>query len=169
MARTTKRTLALLLVLVQLITLLPVLSLRAEAAEPASDAASPQESALPVLNETIVGTVKFQSFNFLGDNATGSDGVDYTSTFYYSDDFFSPSAIHETASTSLKWSDLSATETALASVSFDLTVATYASNENNVLRDHAHVGQHGLSRQGQERAQSARAVRIYEHRELRHL
>ena len=134
MARTTKRTLALLLVLVQLITLLPVLSLRAEAAEPASDAASPQESALPVLNETIVGTVKFQSFNFLGDNATGSDGVDYTSTFYYSDDFFSPSAIHETASTSLKWSDLSATETALASVSFDLTVATYASNENNVLR-----------------------------------
>ena len=70
MIRAFKRGLALAPVLLQLLTLLPALSLRAAAAEPASDAAAPQESALPALNETIVGTVQFQSFNFLGGNDT---------------------------------------------------------------------------------------------------
>lgn len=98
MGRSTKRTLALLLVALQLIALLPALSVRAEAVD--TDAA--QGGELPALKELVVGTVRFQSFNFLGDNATGSDGVDYTSTFYYSDDYFSPSAIHETNASSLK-------------------------------------------------------------------
>ena len=51
-------------------------------------------SQLPVLNETIVGTVKFQSFNFLGKNASGDDGVDYSATFYYTDDYFAHSAVN---------------------------------------------------------------------------
>lgn len=125
MTKTVKKTVAVLLTVVQLLALLPILEPSAEAAQIASET--------PVLNKTIVGTVQFQSFNFLGDNATGSDGVDYTSTFYYTDDYFSPSAIHETSSTSLKWSDLTENELSLASTSFDLTVAAYASNENNVL------------------------------------
>ena len=125
MKQTMKKTISLLLVLVQLFVLFPVLQPQAAAAQ--------SEPETPVLNKTIVGTVKFQSFNFLGDNATGSDGVDYTSTFYYTDDFFSPSAIHETNSVSLKWSDLTPNELSLAATSFDLTVAAYASNENNVL------------------------------------
>ena len=125
MRNSTKRSLALLLVLVQLVTLLPALSLRAQAAGTTAET--------PALNKTTVGTVKFQSFNFLGDNAAGSDGVDYTSTFYYSDDYFSPSAIHETSTPDCNWSDLTPNEQSLASVSFDLTVAAYASNERNVL------------------------------------
>lgn len=125
MRNSTKRSLALLLVLVQLVTLLPALSLRAQAAGTTAET--------PALNKTTVGTVKFQSFNFLGDNAAGSDGVDYTSTFYYSDDYFSPSAIHETSTPDCSWSDLTPNEQSLASVSFDLTVAAYASNERNVL------------------------------------
>ena len=96
MRNSTKRSLALLLVLVQLVTLLPALSLRAQAAGTTAET--------PALNKTTVGTVKFQSFNFLGDNAAGSDGVDYTSTFYYSDDYFSPSAIHETSTPDCNWS-----------------------------------------------------------------
>ena len=125
MTKTSKRTLALLLALVQLLALLPLLSTRAEAADTAPE--------LPALNELVVGKFDFQSFNFLGDNASGSDGVDYTSTFYYTDDWFSPSAINESAtSTQMKWSDLE--NISLAATSFDLTVAAYASNEGNVLR-----------------------------------
>lgn len=124
----TKRGFAAILALIMVLTVVPLamlFPLAEEKTETVYDG--------PALNETIVGTVKFQSFNFLGDNASGSDGVDYTSTFYYTDDFFSPSAIHETDSTSLKWSDLTTNELSLASTSFDLTVATYASNEKNVL------------------------------------
>ena len=121
-----KKMLALFLALVQLVTLLPMLSLRVQAADTTS-------SEMPALNRMIVGTIKFQSFNFLGDNATGSDGVDYSSTFYYTDDYFSPSAIHETDSTSLKWSDLTEAELSLASMSFDFATAAYATNVGNVM------------------------------------
>lgn len=125
MIKAFKKSLSLVLVLVQIIVLLPILT-------PVSEATQ-VDSEIPILNKMIVGTVQFQSFNFLGDNASGSDGVDYSSTFYYSDDYFSSSSIHETSSTSLNWSDLTPNELSLASTSFDLTVAAYASNENNVL------------------------------------
>ena len=69
MTHTMKKAISLLLVLMQLFVLFPVLQPQAEAAQ------SEQET--PVLNETVVGTVKFQSFNFLGDNDTGEDGTDY--------------------------------------------------------------------------------------------
>ena len=132
MSKTAKRSLAMLLVLVQLVTLLPVLSINADAAD--TDPAVPADAQeTPVLNEMITGEFSFQSFNFLGDNATGSDGVDYTSTFYYTDDWFSDSAINENAtSTRMNWYDLE--NVSLAATSFDLTVAAYASNEGNVLR-----------------------------------
>ena len=125
MRTTSKRILALFVLLAQLLALLPVLSPRAQA----TDATAPET---PALNKTIVGTVNFQSFNFLGDNASGSDGVDYSSTFYYSDDYFSPSAIHETTTAYLKWSDLSDDEMSLASMSFDFATAAYATNVGNV-------------------------------------
>ena len=123
MRQNTKRWIAVLLVVLQLFVLLPELAPEANAAD--------AEPETPVLNKTVVGTVKFQSFNFLGDNATGSDGVDYTSTFYYSDDWFSPSAINADAdSATMKWSDLK--NVSLAATSFDFAVASYASNEGNV-------------------------------------
>ena len=110
MNTTAKRSLAMLLVLIQIFTLLPALSTQAAAAD------APET---PALNEMIVGTVQFQSFNFLGDNASGSDGVDYTSTFYYTDDWFSPSAINENATgTKMNWTDLE--NVSLAATSFDL-------------------------------------------------
>ena len=116
-----------LLVFVMIISLMPATAIHSVAEEVSSE--------LPVLNQTIVGTVDFQSFNFLGDNDSGSDGVDYSSTFYYTDDFFSPSAISPNAtSTSEKWTALTDAELSLASTSFDLTVAAYASNEDNVLK-----------------------------------
>ena len=124
MKQTARRHIAFFLVVVQLFVLCPFLVPAAKAAEP--------ESETPALNKTVVGTVKFQSFNFLGDNDTGSDGVDYTSTFYYTDDYFSPSAIHETNSTDLKWSDMTASEMSLASMSFDFATAAYATNVGNV-------------------------------------
>ena len=125
MKKTIKKVASIVLVLVQLFAMMPVLTTVTEAAQ--------ADTEIPILNKTIVGTVQFQSFNFLGDNASGSDGVDYSSTFYYTDDYFSSSSIHETSSTSLNWSDLTQNELSLASTSFDLTVAAYASNENNVL------------------------------------
>ncbi len=124
MRNTTRKCLALFLAVLQLAVLFPLTAF--------AENADQSNSETPVLNEMKVGTVQFQSFNFLGDNATGSDGVDYTSTFYYTDDFFSPSAIHETNSTSLKWSDLTASEMSLASMSFDFATAAYATNVGNV-------------------------------------
>ena len=122
-----KRSIAGILVLVFLLALLPTMTISSMA----EDAAASES---PVLNQTIVGTVDFQSFNFLGDNESGSDGVDYHSTFYYTDDFFSPSAIHSNVSGKTEnWTALTSTELSLASTSFDLTVAAYASNEKNVL------------------------------------
>lgn len=128
--RTCKRWLALFLALIELLTLVPAQA----AAEPAQTPAAVSGAAeLPALNETIVGSFRFQAFNFLGDNAAGIDGTDYTGTFVYSDDFFAPSAIHAVSDRVQNWNVLSPAELALASVSFDLTTAAYASNEGNVL------------------------------------
>ena len=86
----------------------------------------------PVLNETIVGTVTFQSFNFLGDNSTGEDATEYHTTFYYTDDFFSRSAINESADNQVMlWSDLE--DTAMATCSMDFTLASMTSGEGNVV------------------------------------
>lgn len=125
MTNTMKKSISLLLVLVQLFVLFPVLQPQAEAAQ--------SEPETPALNKTIVGTVKFQSFNFLGDNKTGEDGTDYATTFYYTDDYFAPSAINDAAtSRTMLWSDLD--NPSLAACSMDFAVASYTSAEGDVIR-----------------------------------
>lgn len=89
-------------------------------------------SQIPILNETIVGTVKFQSFNFLGDNTTGEDGTDYSATFYYTDDYFARSAINESVSgQKVPWTELD--NASLATCSLDFAVASYTSAEGDVI------------------------------------
>ena len=89
-------------------------------------------SQLPVLNETIVGTVKFQSFNFLGKNASGDDGVDYSATFYYTDDYFAHSAVNDAATAQkMPWTALD--DVSLAACSMDLAVASYATAAGDVV------------------------------------
>ena len=92
---------------------------------------------IPILNETIVGTVNFQSFNFLGDNTTGEDGTDYSATFYYTDDYFARSAINENVSgQKVPWTELD--NTSLATCSLDFAVATYTSAHGDEI-GRAHV------------------------------
>ena len=133
MTKTYKRSVAVTAIIAQLLILLPfnIITVKAEnLTEPPST---------PVLNETIVGTVKFQSFNFLGDNSTTpkEDGIDYSSTFYYTDDFFSRSAINENATkTSMPWTALE--DVSMASTSMDFAVASYTTNEGNVTNKGTH-------------------------------
>lgn len=127
MKNQTRKIISFLLVLVQLFVLFPVL-------QPQAKAAAQSESETPVLNETIVGTVKFQSFNFLGDNDTGEDGTDYKTTFYYSDDYFSPSAINDNPNIidpEQTWEMLD--NPSLAACSMDFAVASYTSAKDDVL------------------------------------
>ena len=69
MKQTMKKTVAFLLVLVQLFVLLPF-------GMTAAKAAVKEEPSLPALNPVIEGTVRFGSFNYLGDKGegTGNDG-----------------------------------------------------------------------------------------------
>jgi len=77
------------------------------------------EPVIPALNETIVGTVRFQSFNLLGDNSTGEDGTDYSATFYYTDDYFARSAINENVSgQKVPWHELDNLSLATCSMNF---------------------------------------------------
>ena len=89
-------------------------------------------SQIPKLNETIVGTVKFQSFNLLGDNSTGEDGTDYSATFYYTDDYFAHSAINENVTgQKVPWTELD--NTSLATCSMNFAVASFSSAEGDVI------------------------------------
>ena len=124
MKNQTKKAISMLLVLVQLFVLFPILQPQAKAAQ------SNQET--PVLNKTIVGNLQYQSFNFLGDNKTGEDGVDYTSTFYYTDDYFARSAINATVSNAKQnWTALEDPSMAACSAAFAL--ASFTTNDKNVL------------------------------------
>ena len=128
MKKRTKKLLAGLLAVIMLLTLLPmaIIGPFAEEVEEATYAG-------PALNETIVGTVNFQSFNFLGKNETGDDGVDYKATFYYTDDYFSHSAINENVtSKSVPWTELD--DASLATASMDLAAASYATGAGDVVK-----------------------------------
>lgn len=115
-------------VIAQLLILLPFSILHVNAEE-----STESDNSLPALNETIVGTVKFQSFNFLGNNKTGDDGVDYQSTFYYTDDYFSRSAVNDSVNTqSVSWEQLE--DVSMAATSMDFAVASYTTNEGNIVR-----------------------------------
>ena len=130
-----KRRIAALLVWLQIFTLLPLAAQAADTVPSGETAAAvmaadPQET--PVLNETVVGTVKFQSFNFLGDNAAGIDGTDYQSTYYYTDDYFAPSAVNANATKQVEnWTALD--NPSLAACSMDFAVASYTSAEGDVI------------------------------------
>lgn len=109
---------------IMVLTTLLVLFVRPKAEEPTRQ--------IPVLNKTIVGTVRFQSFNFLGKNASGDDGVDYSATFYYSDDYFSHSAVNDAATAKrVPWTALD--DVSLAACSMDLAVASYATAVGDVV------------------------------------
>ena len=117
------KTVAALLAAVMVLALVPAAMLR-----PAAELASE----VPVLNETVVGTVKFQSFNFLGKNASGDDGVDYSATFYYTDDYFAHSAVNDAATAQkMPWTALD--DVSLAACSMDLAVASYATAAGDVV------------------------------------
>ena len=127
MKKRTKKLLAGLLAVIMLLTLLPmaIIGPFAEEVEEATYAG-------PALNETIVGTVNFQSFNFLGDNTTGEDGTDYSATFYYTDDYFAHSAINDEVNEQrVDWDQLD--DTALATCSMDFAVASYTSAHGDVV------------------------------------
>ena len=128
MKKRTKKLLAGLLAVIMLLTLLPMAIIGPFAEE--VDEATYNG---PALNETIVGTVNFQSFNFLGKNETGDDGVDYKATFYYTDDYFSHSAINENVtSKSVPWTELD--DASLATASMDLAAASYATGAGDVVK-----------------------------------
>ena len=128
MTKTMKQSIAVFAVIAQLLILLPFSILHVNAEESVES-----DNNLPVLNETIVGTVKFQSFNFLGKNETGDDGVDYQSTFYYTDDYFSRSAVNDSVNTqSVSWEHLE--DVSMAATSMDFAVASYTTNEGNIVR-----------------------------------
>ena len=117
------KTVAALLAAVMVLALVPAAMLR-----PVAELASE----VPVLNETVVGTVRFQSFNFLGKNASGDDGVDYSATFYYTDDYFAHSAVNDAATAQkMPWTALD--DVSLAACSMDLAVASYATAAGDVV------------------------------------
>ena len=127
MKKRTKKLLAGLLAVIMLLTLLPmaIIGPFAEEVEEATYAG-------PALNETVVGTVNFQSFNFLGDNSTGEDGTDYSATFYYTDDYFAHSAINDEVNEQrVDWDQLD--DTALSTCSMDFAVASYTSAHGDVV------------------------------------
>lgn len=140
MKRMSSRVTAVLLAMIMVLTLLPLGMLL-----PLAEELEQETYEGPVLNETVVGTLKFQSFNFLGKNATGDDGVDYKSTFYYTDDYFSPSAINGnlenidaadqkayTEQHRVPWTYLD--NASLAATSMGLAAASYATGAGDVQR-----------------------------------
>ena len=144
MLKPMKRSVAAVLVWLQIMMLLTVAapqtlavedtaqSAQAAPAAAAMDAETEQQT--PGLNPVIEGTVRFGSFNYTGDKGTDAagderDGVDYVSTFYYSDDYFSASAVNPNATAKvMDWSDLE--NLSLATLSKDFTIACYGSSEN---------------------------------------
>ena len=88
MSKTMKKSIALMLVILQLIVLLPVTALNTRAADPETPAAE-TSAPVPTLNPVIEGSARFGSFNYSGDADNNRDGIDYVTTYYYSDDYFS--------------------------------------------------------------------------------
>lgn len=124
-----KKALACLLAVLQLAVLLPLTA--AQAAEVS-----------PVRNPVVEGTVRFGSFNFNGDIPTGRDGIDYVSTFYYTDDHFSPSVVNPGATRKvMDWRALD--NPSLATLSKQFAVAVYGSSEGNVPVDWSEKSKNG--------------------------
>ena len=137
MKQNAKKSLACLLAVLQLVLLLPMAVLPASAV----DAAEPSDSAVPQLNDTIVGTTQFGTFHYTAMNDSEKlDGGDYVQPFVYTDDYFSaPSysdALLEKIRTAAEdadwdktfnWTELE--NPSLATASMDFTMACFGSNE----------------------------------------
>ncbi len=137
MSKTMKKSIALMLVILQLIVLLPVTSLQAKAVDPLQ-----AEESVPTLNPVIEGTVRFGSFNYTGDTANNRDGVDYVTTFYYSDDYFSPSAVNPNANAkTMSWSALE--DPSMVTLSHDFTLAAFGTSEDTVPVDWSNKSKNG--------------------------
>lgn len=160
MLKPMKRSVAAVLVWLQIMMLLTVAAPQTLAVE---DTAQPAQAApaaavmdaeteqqTPVLNPVIEGTVRFGSFNYTGDNGgtkdntnDDRDGVDYVSTFYYSDDYFSASAVNPNATAKvMDWTALE--DRGMATLSKDFTIACYGSSENTFPTDWDHKDKNGL-------------------------
>ena len=132
MSTSMRRSLAAVLVWLQILALLVF------AAPPARAA----EAQTPVRNPVIERTARFGSFGFNGDPETGRDGIDYVLTYYYSDDYFAPSAVNPNATKKvMDFRDLENPSMATLSKAFVLSVCS--SDEGNVPVDWTHKSKNG--------------------------
>ena len=130
MSKTLRRSLSAFLVCLQIVLLLGFAAPTARAA------------AMPVRNPVLERTARFGSFGFNGDPATGRDGIDYVTTYYYSDDYFAPSACNPNATKKvMDFSDLEDLSMATLSKAFVLSICS--SDEGNVPVDWSHKSKNG--------------------------
>ena len=130
MSKTMRRSLAAFLACLQVVLLFGFAAPAARAAE------------TPVRNPVIERTARFGSFGFNGDPATGRDGIDYVTTYCYSDDYFAPSACNPNATKKvMDFSDLEDVSMATLSKAFVLSVCS--SDEGNVPVDWTHKSKNG--------------------------
>ena len=133
MRTTTKRGIAVLLVWLQIAALVLLSAPHARAAGRAET---------PMRNPVIERTVQFGSFGFTGDLEHQRDGVDYVMPYYYSDDFFAPSAVNPNAVRKvMDFSDLE--DLSMATLSKAFTLAVVGSSEGNVPADWSHKSKNG--------------------------
>ncbi len=124
MTQTIKKRIALLLAVVQLFVLFPILQPQVRAAEQTANETP------PAINRVTEGTLRFRSFHFKGDKTEQIDGLDYALPFYYSDDFFAPSASNPNSTEKvMDWTDLE--DLSLAYLSECFSLACFASCENS--------------------------------------
>lgn len=137
MKQNAKKSLACLLAVLQLVLLLPMAVLPAAAV----DAAEPSDSAVPQLNDTVVGTTQFGTFHYTAMNDTDKlDGGDYLQPFVYTDDYFSAPSYSDALAAKIEaaaaepdwnktfnWTELE--DPSLATASMDFSMACFGSNE----------------------------------------
>ena len=134
MTKTTQRRIAVLLIWLQLFVLLTAAAPHAFALERAAET--------PVRNAVREGVLRFGSFGFNGDTEHGRDGIDYVAAYYYSDDFFAPSAVNPNATRKvMEWRDLENPSMATLSKAFALAVCS--TSENTVPVDWTHKSKNG--------------------------
>ena len=128
-----RRTIAALLVWLQISVLLVCAAPRAYAAD---------AKALPVRNPVRERVLRFGSFGFTGDLEHQRDGIDYVLPYYYSDDFFAPSAVNPNATRKvMDFSDLENVSMATLTKAFALAICSSA--ENSVPADFSHKSKNG--------------------------
>ena len=134
MTKTNQRRVAVLLIWLLLFALL-------SGAAPRTFAVG-QAAETPVRNAVREGVLRFGSFGFNGDTEHERDGIDYVAAYYYSDDFFAPSAVNPNATKKIMdWRDLESPSMATLSKAFALAVCS--SSEDTVPVDWTHKSKNG--------------------------